>query len=787
MNGMLANGHAKSGSGRISWKWDALIALGFLSLAVFKLMFIRTVSVWPSVGVVFAAAMLVGDRSWRGVFVGSFSANLVWAFANDVSFSPLANLLANVGIAAGIAAGNALAGVLGARALRLSIKKADPFGSPLDALRFCVVGAGTFALVTTFTGGTVNQLWNAPNAMKDWLISDYCGVIIIAPVILLWLRPDGRALNRAEAWEMAGITLVTVGLALLLFGPRYSSLPLSLHMASWLLIPMIWAAVRFRQEMSATILAICFIIIWAGTAAGYGPFAERGDPKEALRQAVMFSGIVGVILLIVGAIYNENKQAMVALRQSEEQFQKVFQHSEIGMVIVELDGRFRMVNQAFARMVGYSAEELQQMRFTDMTHEDDQEMCLAEIKLLVEGKKNPLQLEKRYIRKDGGIMWADVVGSVIRDPRGRASYLVGQVQDISERKRTEEALRKSELKFRTLVEQSLVGVYIIQDDRFVYVNRRAAEMYGYAEEELLAMPSAMGGVVMPEDLPLVQEHFRRRYSGETNEAHYSFRGRHKSGAVMIVEVHGVLIDYGGRPTLIGTVLDVTEQKRSEEALHTLSARLLQLQDDERRRIARDLHDTTAQGLAALAMNLVLLRNVDANQRERLEKITTESLALAERSIQEIRTLSYLLHPPELEAVGLPGAIREYAAGFARRSGMEVAVEATAQVGRMSRETELALFRIVQECLGNIRRHAHSNMATIRLGRKDQMVILEIQDAGRGIPADRLAQINTGRGEMGVGIAGMRERLHQLKGRLEIESSPKGTTMRAMVPLSGTAI
>jgi len=364
-------------------------------------------------------------------------------------------------------------------------------------------------------------------------------------------------------------------------------------------------------------------------------------------------------------------------------------------------------------------------------------------------------------------------------------YLVGQAQDISDRKRAEEALRESELKFRTLVEQSLVGVYIIQDDRFVYVNRRAAEMYGYSVEEILAMPSATKGVVMAEALSLVQEHFRRRYSGETNAARYTFRGRHKSGAVLFVEVHGVLIDYGGRPTLIGTVLDVTEQKHAEEALHLLSARLLQLQDDERRRIARDLHDTTAQGLAALAMNLALLRNVEVNQRERLEKITTESLTLVERSIQEIRTLSYLLHPPELEAVGLPGAIREYAAGFARRSGMEVAVEAAPDVGRLPRETELALFRIVQECLGNIRRHAHSNTATIRLHRNGQMVALEIQDRGRGIPAERLELISKGRGEMGVGIAGMRERLHQLKGKLDIESGPTGTTMRATVPLNET--
>ncbi len=228
--------------------------------------------------------------------------------------------------------------------------------------------------------------------------------------------------------------------------------------------------------------------------------------------------------------------------------------------------------------------------------------------------------------------------------------------------------------------------------------------------------------------------------------------------------------------------DMLARAAAEAALRELSGRLLRLQDEERRRIARELHDTTAQHLAALIMNLSLLAPRLQTTDPRVSRLLTDSLALAEKSSQEIRTLSYLLHPPLLEEVGLGGAVREYAEGFAKRSGVQVTLRLPAETTRLVNDDETALFRVVQESLGNIHRHAGSPVATIQFVELPEEVRLEVSDAGSGIPPEKLRHFHQGTlTGLGVGIAGMRERLRQLGGRLEVESTPRGTTVRAILP------
>jgi signal transduction histidine kinase len=225
-----------------------------------------------------------------------------------------------------------------------------------------------------------------------------------------------------------------------------------------------------------------------------------------------------------------------------------------------------------------------------------------------------------------------------------------------------------------------------------------------------------------------------------------------------------------------------ELDASVNQLRTLAGRLMHAQDDERRRIAQMLHETTAQDLAALKMHLARLNRtaspVSATDREAL----TESIALAEQAITEIRTLSYLLHPPFLDEAGLLSALRWYAAGFAQRSGIKVDLELPEQFERPPLDTETALFRIVQESLINIHRHAGSETARIRLQGDAEALVLEIADRGHGIPQAALTHIMSGGGGVGVGIAGMHERIEQLGGSLEITSDEHGTIVRTRVPL-----
>ena len=236
-------------------------------------------------------------------------------------------------------------------------------------------------------------------------------------------------------------------------------------------------------------------------------------------------------------------------------------------------------------------------------------------------------------------------------------------------------------------------------------------------------------------------------------------------------------------------LEQRVQERTQELfsasqeLRELSAQILQAQDEERRRIARELHDGAGQLLAALGMEASNL----ASEGDRLSARAAVSLNNIESFVaqmtKDIRTMSHLLYPPLLDEVGLQSALTEYVNGFAERSGVQVSLDLPVAIGRLDRDYELSLFRIVQECLTNIHRHSGSKTASIRIVRDDGTLVLEVRDEGRGMTAQRLSEIQS-RGS-GVGIRGMRERTLQLSGTMSIESDGSGTRIRVLIPAAKT--
>jgi len=238
---------------------------------------------------------------------------------------------------------------------------------------------------------------------------------------------------------------------------------------------------------------------------------------------------------------------------------------------------------------------------------------------------------------------------------------------------------------------------------------------------------------------------------------------------------------------LGSVADAIaqgiERIRAEERLRQLSGQLLRSQDEERRSIARDLHDSTGQDLVALATMLGQLSGLTPSKERKKRLLISECNALAEKCIREVRTLSYMLHPPVLDHAGLEDAIRDYAKGFNNRTGIRVELELSPRVGRMEREIELALFRVVQESLTNIHRHSGSNRAKIRMYRNSGLK-LEITDIGRGLSTSEQRGKEEPGFELGVGIPSMHERVKLIGGRLEIESTSHGTTVRVTIPFGG---
>jgi len=216
-----------------------------------------------------------------------------------------------------------------------------------------------------------------------------------------------------------------------------------------------------------------------------------------------------------------------------------------------------------------------------------------------------------------------------------------------------------------------------------------------------------------------------------------------------------------------------------ELLRELSGRLLITQDEERRRIARELHDSAGQVLAALSMDLSRLEDDVQRNPGRLTKGIKDAQDRLQFLSQEIRTTSYLLHPPLLDEVGLSSALQWYIEGLAERSGLDIRLSVAEDLERLSPELELTIFRLVQECLTNIHRHAGSKTAQIRLAREPDRIYLEVQDQGQGMSQERIARARS-KG-VGVGITGMRERVRQLRGELVIESDAGGTKITATFP------
>ncbi len=243
-----------------------------------------------------------------------------------------------------------------------------------------------------------------------------------------------------------------------------------------------------------------------------------------------------------------------------------------------------------------------------------------------------------------------------------------------------------------------------------------------------------------------------------------------------------LSDHSQQMALEHSQLQSVILERTAE-LQNLSQRLLKVQDEERRKLSRDLHDSTGQTLAALKISVSFLEE-ECKQSPSTMRLASEVAALADQAIEEIRTMSYLLHPPLLDEVGFACAAEWYVEGFAKRTGVNVKLDIPSAQERLPIGIEIALFRVLQESLTNVHRHSRASEVSVCFLHQLEKMVLEIRDDGCGIPVERLDRLRKN-AETGVGLAGMRERMNELNGNLEIESDGHGTTLRAIVPRSAT--
>ena len=346
-------------------------------------------------------------------------------------------------------------------------------------------------------------------------------------------------------------------------------------------------------------------------------------------------------------------------------------------------------------------------------------------------------------------------------------------------------LQGAEHPYRLMVETIDEGAATLADDGTVlYANRSFAEIFDVPLEKFIGAP--LNDFVFGEDRELlahlIADASINIVRGEIRLDSHRQRPRTIRLTLSPVREQGV-------HTICVVATELTELIETNEALRVselslrqLSARLLKLQDEERRRIARDLHDTTGQKIAVLSMTLDRLAKLVDTRKVDVKDALTESRDVVGKIGEEIRTLSYLLHPPLLDECGLASAVLWYAEGFKKRSGIHLSVSIDEELVRLTTDAETALFRVLQESLTNVHRYSGSPSAEIRIFQSASKVHLEIVDHGKGVKAGMERPAFAGAPTLGVGIPGMRERIRQLGGQLEVEFSNEGTRVYASLPM-----
>jgi PAS domain S-box-containing protein len=488
----------------------------------------------------------------------------------------------------------------------------------------------------------------------------------------------------------------------------------------------------------------------------------------------------------------ERKRAEELLRRSEERFQLSMEATSDGLWDWDIRTDETYFSPGYYRLLGYEPGDFpcQAESWRNLIHPDDREHALRVNTDCIEGRRESIKVEFRMKARRGEWRWIlDRGKCVARDAQGRALRLVGTHVDITARKRAEDEMQEREARLREAQRLAHVGssTWDVDSDTTTW----SEEMYritGWDPNRPAPSYDERAALYTPESWTRMREAMQRAMAtGEPYELDVDIV--RPDGAVRRVHASGAAVrnESGRVVRLHGTLQDITDQKRTEEALQQtnrklqrISRDLLRAQDYERRRIARELHDSTAQLLAALSINLGRLRDSELEPVRR-ERVLSETIDLAAACSTEIRTITYLLHPPLLEEIGLVHALRAYAQGFNQRTGIQVKIKIPPDFGRIGSERESTLFRIIQEGLANVHKHSGSRLAVIELGRDPREVRLVLQDQGRGL-TEAPRRRATGFVHLGVGITGMRERAEQLGGRLEIASGDAGTTLTVTLPM-----
>ncbi len=477
-------------------------------------------------------------------------------------------------------------------------------------------------------------------------------------------------------------------------------------------------------------------------------------------------------------------QAEEALRESERGFRVLFEQAAVGVAQIETTtGRFMKINQRYGDIIGYSLEEMRSLTFQQITYPEDLQEDLESMEKLVAGKICEFSMEKRYRHKNGSLIWVDLTVSPMWAPGETPDYHIAVVQDITKRKRAEETSREERV-FRQAIEDAfLAGITVVDENgRQSYVNRAFCRMVGWEEEELVgALPPFK--YWPPDQSETMASIFQSHLDNQVPRGGTEMILRRRNGErFWALVLSAPLIDGQGRTKgRIGSVYDINERKRIEERVRMLSQQLLRSQEEERLRISRELHDVIGQNLSALK---IALEGPWMNRLENIPEVgqrTKEWSHILQETIQGVRDMAHTLRPSSLDQLGLIKTILQYCEEFAAKNRIEVDFKAAGiDDTALDYDTRIALYRLIQEGLINISKHAAATLAVIRLVSSFPDIILRIEDNGQGFDVEKRREAAVE--EKRLGLSSMEERVTLLQGKMKIDSQPgRGTRVSIEIP------
>lgn len=517
----------------------------------------------------------------------------------------------------------------------------------------------------------------------------------------------------------------------------------------------------------------------------------------------------GALTYLMGACTDITRRKLFEIEAlaANAKFRAVFDQTTVFSAVLSTDGIVLDANQLCLQTCGYRAEDVLGKPFwkTAWWRGSEEVQSIIHDACVKAANGGRFQRELPYLWGDGSERLIHFELHPIRDHHKRVIFLHPTGVDVTDIKRTQE-------NYKTLADNMSQFAWMTDSTGWtLWYNRRWFEYTGTTLEQVQGW--GWQKVLHPDHTQRVIEKFKSCVAtGEVWEDTFPLRGSDDTYRWFLSRAVPIKGAAGKITRWFGTNTDITELRNAQEALRLskefteeqvrsrtrelevrtseviqqseqlreLSQKMLQIQEDERRHVARELHDSAGQTLTALGMSLAHVAQVAQEKAPQFVADLNETQQFVHQLSQEIRTMSYLLHPPLLDESGLPVALQWYVQGLVERSGLNINVNIPDDLGRFSREMELVMFRLVQECLTNIHRHSESETAEITVWREDSHVCLEVQDEGKGIPPERLASIQAQGG--GVGIRGMRERIRHFRGIMEIESNPSGTRISFRFPI-----